>query len=81
MTGDDFTINLKKKAYSGGLHELANLGICVYVLVYVGMHARVRACMHACVCLGGRPSCIRINNLVYHVRLCLANRFPLCQAR
>lgn len=33
------------------------------------------------VCLGRFPPCMRINNPVYHVGLCLANRFPSCQAR
>lgn len=42
---------------------------CVSIYVYVG---------DVCVCVLG--SCIRINSLVCHVRLCLANRFPSRQA-
>lgn len=41
-------------------------------------------CTLVCVCeciVSVFPPCIRINSPVYHVRLCLANRFPSRQAR
>ncbi len=50
-------------------------------LAWVSKCMNVCVCVCVCVWLGSFPSCIRINSLVYHVRLCLANRFPSRQAR